>query len=153
MAEYLVSLQTAPAEPAPDRAAALEARAAAEPLGASALGGQIFRGACAQCHEPDGPTLFGVRPPLALNTGVHAERPDNLIRVVLDGLMEPARPDLGTMPAFGRVYSDRQMAELLRYIRARFAPEAPPWSDLEATVARVRAASEAPHDPTIIEAR
>ena len=153
MADYLVSLQDGPAEPGPARAAALQARAAAEPLDASPLGRQIFRGACAQCHEPDGPTLFGVRPSLALNTGVHAARPDNLIRVVLEGLMAPAHPDLGTMPAFGRVYSDRQMAELLRYIRARFAPDAAPWSDLDATVARVRAASEAPRDPTIIEAR
>ncbi len=153
MADYLASLQGASPDAAPVRAAALGARAAAEPQGVSALGGQIYRGACAQCHEPDGPTLFGVRPSLALNTGVHAERPDNLIRVVLEGLMEPAHPDLGTMPAFGRVYSDRQVAELLRYVRARFAPAAPPWADLDATVARIRAASDAPRDPAIIEPR
>ncbi len=153
MADYLSSLQVAPAEPAPARAAALEARAAAEPLSASSLGRQIYRGACAQCHEPDGPTLFGVRPSLALNTGIHADRPDNLIRVVLEGLMEPAHAELGTMPAFGRVFSDRQVAELLRYIRARFAADAPPWADLEGAIARVRAASDAPRDPTIIQTR
>ena len=153
MADYLSSLQAAPAEPAPVRAAALDARAAVEPRDAPGLGRQIYRGACAQCHEPDGPTLFGVRPSLALNTGVHAEQPDNLIRVVLEGLMEPAHPDLGTMPAFGRVYSDRQVAELLRYVRARFAPDAPPWADLDATVARVRTASDAPRDPAVIESR
>ena len=67
--------------------------------------------------------------------------------------MEPAHPDLGTMPAFGRVYSDRQVAELLRYVRARFAPAASPWADLDATVARIRAASDAPRDPAIIEPR
>ncbi len=153
MADYLASLQPVPAEPAPERAAALEARAAVEPLDAPALGRQIYRGACAQCHDPDGPTLFGVRPSLALNTGVHAARPDNLIRVVLEGLMNPAHPDLGTMPAFGRVYSDRQVAALLRYVRARFAPDAAPWADLDAAVARVRAASDAPRDPAIIEPR
>ena len=152
MADYLASLQAAPAEPAPVRAAALQARAAAEPQNASPLGRQLYRGACAGCHEPDGPTTFGVRPSLALNAGVHADRPDNLIRVVLEGLMDPAHPDLGTMPAFGRVYSDRQVAELLRYIRARFAPDAPPWAGLDADVARVRAASDAPRDPALVGA-
>ncbi len=153
MADYLATLQAPSAEAPEARAAALRAAAVAEPAEGSGLGRQIYRGACATCHEPDGPTLFGVRVPLALNTGLHAARPDNLIRVVLEGLMDPALPDLGTMPAFGRVYSDRQVVELLGYLRARFAPGAPPWTDLDATVARVRASSGAPRDPAIVEPR
>ncbi len=147
MADYLASLQT----PSEHTAQALLTRAAIEPQAASAMGAQIYRGACAGCHEQGGPTTFGVRPSLALNTGVHAARPDNLIRVVLEGLMDPALPDLGAMPAFGRVYSGRQLAELLRYVRARFAPDAPPWDGLDAAIARVRAASDASRDPALIQ--
>ena len=153
MADYLASLQAPAPEPPEARAAALLAAAAAEPVDAPAMGLQIYRGACATCHEADGPTLFGVRPSLALNGNLHAARPDNLVRVVLEGLMDPALPDLGTMPAFGRVYSDRQMVDLLRYLRARFAPGAPPWPDLDATVARVRATSGGPRDQTLVEPR
>ncbi len=150
MAEYLASLRP-PAGDAEARAAALEARAAAEPLDAPELGRQIYRGACAACHEAGGPTMFGVRPSLALNTGVHADRPDNLARVVLEGIMAPAHGALGTMPGFGRLYSDGQVADLLRYVRARFAPDAPPWADLDAAVARIRAASDLPPDPATVE--
>lgn len=42
---------------------------------------------------------------------------------------------------FASVYSDGQTADLVRYIRARFAPDAPAWSNLEAEVARLRASS------------
>jgi nicotinate dehydrogenase subunit B len=97
--------------------------------------------------------MFGVRPSLAVNTGVHADRPDNLLRVILEGIMDPAHAELGTMPPFGRVYSDRQVAELARYVRARFAPDAPPWADLDHAVARARASSDAPRDPATVEPR
>ena len=35
--------------------------------------------------------LFGAQPPLALNTNLHGDTPDNLIRVILDGIDTPAR--------------------------------------------------------------
>lgn len=144
MARYLASLgrDTPPQGTAEARLGA----AAAEPVGAPAAGRRLYGGACAACHEPDGPTMFGARPLLALNTGVHAARPDNLIQVILNGIMTPAHPALGAMPGFAAVYSDGQTADLVRYIRARFAPDAPAWTDVEAEVARIRAASASgPH--------
>ena len=103
-------------------------------------GGKLYAGACAACHAQDGPTLFGVRPALALNTNVHAARPDNLIRVILDGIPAPAAVDLGDMPAFRDSLNDGQIADLVRYIRSTFAPEAPAWDGVEKTIARLRAA-------------
>ncbi|MBC7608405.1 MAG: molybdopterin-dependent oxidoreductase, partial [Polaromonas sp.] len=45
-------------------------------------GQRLFSGACGSCHhDGKGPTLLGVNPPLALNSNLHSERPDNLIRV------------------------------------------------------------------------
>ena len=146
MARYLATMDGERPDQAAAQAeaAALEVRTAKAPQGASAPGRRLYEGACAQCHEANGPTLFGVKPALALNTGVHSDTPDNLIQVILYGIMEPAHGDLGTMPGFATAFSDSQTAELLSYLRARFAPNAPAWADLEAHVARVRAARPAP---------
>ncbi|MBA4791671.1 MAG: molybdopterin-dependent oxidoreductase [Rhizobiales bacterium] len=138
MATYLASF-TGPATADPAATAAtLNARAEATLRPLDTLGGKLYEGACAACHSQDGPTLFGVRPSLALNTNVHAARPDNLIRVILDGIPSPAARDLGDMPAFRDSLDDGQVAALARYIRSTFAPDAPAWEGLEATVARLR---------------
>ena len=55
-------------------------------------------------------------------------------------MREPATRDIGFMPAFREALDDRQIAELAGYMRARFAPQEPAWTDLPAQVARVRAA-------------
>ena len=122
------------------KVAALEAqsrRPSAESAGS--LGARVYEGACAVCHEGTVPVLFGVRPSLAVNSNLHSATPDNLIHVVLDGVQHPATPDLGYMPAFDRSLDDRQIAELLKYLRGRFASDKPAWENLEATVARARA--------------
>ncbi len=101
---------------------------------------RLFTGACGACHHAgDGPVLLGRNLPLAHYTSLHSERPDNLLRAVLEGVREPATAEIGFMPAFRDALSDRQVASLAAYLRARFAPAQPPWRDLEATVARIRA--------------
>jgi nicotinate dehydrogenase subunit B len=143
MAHYLGSLN--PAAHSEDKAAALAAQLdakAAERAGtpASIIGSRIYDGACAVCHEPGrGPTLFGVRPSLALNSSVHADTPSTLIRVILEGIHVPELSGMGAMPAFADYLDDRQIAELALYIRDRFAADAPPWSDLERQAAHMRA--------------
>ena len=45
--------------------------------------------------------MFGVRPSLALNTAIHADAPDTVVRVILEGFRAPeGLEDLGAMPAF-----------------------------------------------------
>ena len=77
--------------------------------------------------------------PLALNTNLTSDRPDNLLRTILDGVREPATKDIGFMPAFGDALDDAQIVELAGYMRARFAPQAAPWPTLAKDVARLRA--------------
>jgi nicotinate dehydrogenase subunit B len=102
-------------------------------------GQRMFNGACAACHhDGDGPTLLGVNNPLALSTKLHSERPDNLIRTILHGLREPASPDFGFMPAFRYSLDDTQIATLTSYMRSRYAPAAPAWENVAATVSRLR---------------
>ena len=101
---------------------------------------RMFDSACAACHhDGDGPTLLGVNRPLALNSNLTSDRPDNLLRTILDGVRAPATKDIGFMPAFRDALDDAQIAELAGYMRARFAPQAGPWKDLAKDVARVRA--------------
>lgn len=143
MAVYLASL----AAPVSDEAAALAARAAvdASVTAAATIRGpsqRLFEGACGACHHDGaGPVLIGQNLPLALHSSLYSARPDNLIRVILDGIAEPATRELGFMPSFRDALSDRQIAELAAYMRERFAPGKAAWPDLEAQVARLRAAS------------
>ncbi|MDR3098271.1 MAG: c-type cytochrome [Paraburkholderia sp.] len=142
IAHYIASLS-----PSVDAATAAQA-AAQHAAGASvdALtvagfqnGRRMFETACAVCHaESGGVGHFGVRPLMGLNTSVSQTNPDNLLRVLMHGIDQPATDGLGYMPGFKDSFDDRQMAELAGYIRARYAPGQPVWPDLEAVAARVR---------------
>lgn len=101
-------------------------------------GARQFSGSCQACHaQQKGPQLLGVRPSLALNSNLYSATPDNLIRIVLDGISHPATRDLGTMPGFRHQLSDRQIATLLNWLRTDFADQTP-WTDLENKVADIR---------------
>ncbi|MBU4612036.1 c-type cytochrome [Achromobacter sp. GG226] len=110
-----------------------------------ANGERIYQNACAVCHEAgSGPTLFGVKPMLGFNTNLHADTPDNLLQVILHGIQNPADDALGYMPGFADSLDDTQLTDLAGYLRARFAPGSPAWSDLPTAV---RAARPVLHDP------
>ena len=139
MSTYLASFN--PTVPDPQALAAQAVQTAAANKG-RLLGApqRLFDNACAACHhDGDGPTLLGVNTPLALNTNLTSDRPDNLLRTILDGVREPATKDIGFMPAFGDALDDAQIVELAGYMRARFAPQAAPWPTLAKDVARLRA--------------
>jgi nicotinate dehydrogenase subunit B len=148
MAVYLASL-AAPAL-APDvaaaRAAELAAAADRAEVGLS-RGARIFTGACASCHG-EGAALTS----LALNANLHAARPNNVIQAILNGIDAPASRSaaLGgddvdaNMPAYRDSLGDGDIAELVAYCRARFAPDAPPWEDIGATIARLRGTRAGP---------
>jgi nicotinate dehydrogenase subunit B len=99
---------------------------------------RLFDTGCAMCHGADAPALFGARLPLALNSNVHAERPDNLIHTLLNGVADPANPARGAMPAYRHIYDDGQIADLARFIRRTQAPGQPAWNNVEQAVAHIR---------------
>jgi nicotinate dehydrogenase subunit B len=142
MATYLASF-TQPVSESDSAKLAQQVVLAAQKSASDLIGpGQrMFNGACAACHhDGDGPTLLGINTPLALSTKLHSERPDNLIRTILHGIQEPASPDIGFMPAFRYSLEDTQIATLTTYMRSRYAPGAPAWVDVPATVSRLRTA-------------
>ena len=127
----------------PSQAQATAANAVATAAALAPQPGQVqrlFDGACAACHhDGDGPTLLGVNIPLALNSNLHSNRPDNLLQVIVHGIREPATRDIGFMPAFGHALSDAQITDLVGYMRQRYAPGRPAWVDVPQALARVRA--------------
>ena len=76
---------------------------------------------------------------MASNSNVHSALPDNLLKVILQGIPTPATADLGYMPGFKDSLSNRQISELATYLRNRFAPAEPAWQGLQQKVAHVRA--------------
>ena len=140
MAVYLASFNDAALDQPAQQALAiqLEASTGTRAVAAASPGARIYQGACAVCHEVGGAPLFGSRPSLALNSNLHSAVPDNLIRVILHGISEPASADLGYMPAFKDSMTDGQVAGLVSFLRQQFAPGKPPWTDLEASVSRAR---------------
>jgi nicotinate dehydrogenase subunit B len=142
MAVYLASFNTnALGKSAEDELAAkLESSTSTRIVSISPLGARLYEGACAVCHRVGGPALFGSRPSLALNSNLHSAAPDNLIRVILDGITSPVSSDLGYMPAFKDSMSDQQVTELVSYLRQQFAPDKPPWGHVSEAVRQARQA-------------
>ncbi|MDR3466970.1 MAG: cytochrome c, partial [Xanthobacteraceae bacterium] len=139
MAVYLASLaaDTAGGDHAA-LAAKLDEAATATALAGRSAGARIYQGACAVCHQPGGPHALGATHALALNSNLHSDGPDNLIQVILHGIDNAVAGDAGSMPAFGSSLNDEQIAELVGFLRRQFAPDKPAWSDIAATVARLR---------------
>ncbi|TAU37928.1 c-type cytochrome [Rhizobium leguminosarum] len=147
MATYLASLNEAPADSKAQSEAAIAASEAAKASAAriSPKGERLFNGACATCHS--GNTILSS---LALNSNLHAATPDNLIQAILNGVEAPAilaqttgrqAPEVMSMPAFRQTLNDGQIKDLADYLRARFAPDKPAWTETTKAMQRVTAAS------------
>lgn len=145
MATYLAGLAPRASEAEGQEARARALAAASNASQAARLdfpaGARIFEGACSACHE-DGSPLTS----LALNSNLHSTRPHNILQSLFNGVEAPASlvvqhaasDDVMSMPSFRDSLSDRQVSDLLRYLRARFAPGEPQWDGLEQTAAALR---------------
>ena len=99
-------------------------------------GAAIYQAACATCHESGRQQPFGGLN-FALSTAVHAPNPQNVVNVTLFGLPPADGKASAVMPGFAAMLTDRQIADLLAYMREQFSDEAA-WQDLEAQVANTR---------------
>ena len=88
------------------------------------LGRRVFEGACASCHQWDG---SGVQSPYAALTGNRtANDPEavNLTQVILHGASLESEQGEIFMPAFGKGYSDAEIAAVMNYVTGRFGVKA-----------------------------
>jgi alcohol dehydrogenase (quinone), cytochrome c subunit len=148
-AKYLKFLRSPGEEPA--------ARFAYDPLehlalkngDASKPGARIYLDNCAACHRPDGMGYERVFPRLAGNPVVQAENPRSLISIVLDGSQTPRTPRTPaqfTMPRFAWRLSDKDVADVVNFIRTSWGNNASPASS--ADVAKIRGPLQIGHAST-----
>jgi mono/diheme cytochrome c family protein len=91
-------------------------------------GKAIYARACIACHEADGSGAPRIYPPLPGNANLQAADPSSTLRIILDGaqtVTTPRAPNTGSMPAYARQLSDREIAEVANYIRNSWGNAAP----------------------------
>ena len=115
---------------------------AATPVASAGPGSHLYATTCASCHEGGRALpLGGIA--LSLTTAVSGESPENIVDIVFDGL--PAADGVASpiMPGFSAVMSDRQVAELVRYLRRDVAHK-PDWPNVDEVVRNARSARRPP---------
>jgi mono/diheme cytochrome c family protein len=128
--EELVARRDRPEEPS-----GTTGRAASAP--ASSDVASLYAGACAPCHKPSGQRFSARGIPLAQSKVVTMPDPRNLIHIILDGIEPPIGTPAAAMPGFDGALTDRQVAELVAYLRATFS-DRPAWSGVPDQLRKLR---------------
>jgi mono/diheme cytochrome c family protein len=114
----------------------------AEGANADERGKMLFAGACQGCHNWSGESAVT---PLATLTGARAvndARGTNVAQIVINGAHRTTPADALQMPAFGRGYSDTEIAAVTNFVTGRFGATAARLSGDD--VARLRRESAGP---------
>lgn len=118
MAVYLASLAPPAPAPAPPASTAPTASRAA----------RLFDSACAACHAPTfANSLHAAQSSLDRSAVLRAPTPEALMTLLDHGLTAPDGLDLRDMPSFRGEFSAQDRADLAHWLRARHAPDLPPW--------------------------
>ena len=142
MATYVASLAGAATKERQERGARAIARAGGEgavtrPAAAAAPGASVYAGACAGCHGEAGRQPLDPALNLALSTTVRAASPNNLVRVVLGGIGRTDNQPGPHMPGFANALTDKQIGDLLEYVRANFT-DRPVFAGLDVAIRKAR---------------
>jgi mono/diheme cytochrome c family protein len=99
-----------------------------QPLDERANGRVLFLKTCAGCHGADGEGIEHVGPPLRESEYVHGSL-DRLAMIILSGLEGPIHINNkeyrfnGTMPNFANNFSDREITDIISYLRNSYVEE------------------------------
>jgi mono/diheme cytochrome c family protein len=102
-------------------------------------GAKLYEKQCAACHADNGEGAPGAYPALAGNRAVKQDNPTNLIRTLVRGGFAPAtqgNPRPYGMPPFGHSLSNRDIADVLTFIRQHWENDALEVSELDVLQAR-----------------
>ncbi|WP_371028489.1 cytochrome c [Paraburkholderia sp. RCC_158] len=139
IAAYLKSLRAVggnggpPFQYDPEATQALLARPAGDPAG------KVYATYCMHCHGLDGKAFAPMLAPLAGNPNVLETNAASLINVTLNGttdLVIDGLPAAYPMPKFANVLTDRQIADVLTFMRTGWNNRAPAVQPLEVTKLR-----------------
>jgi mono/diheme cytochrome c family protein len=102
-------------------------------------GAGLYQSFCAKCHQTTGIGEPDKHPKLAGNSIVLSENPTSLIRLLLEGgktAQTRGGPKPEEMSGFVRKFSDRQIAEVLSFIRNSWGNAASPVTTREVSALR-----------------
>jgi mono/diheme cytochrome c family protein len=94
-----------------------------------ARGVNVYAANCAACHMPTGTGFSGMFPALAGNPVVNSQNPVSLIHIILSGSTMPptqGAPMAAVMPGFASRLSDREIADVVTYIRSSWGNKGGP---------------------------
>lgn len=84
------------------------------------MGKRMFEGACVSCHGWSGESPVSPFATLTGSLAVNDPAATNVAQVIISGTKRHYPPDAISMPAFGDVYSDSEIAAVTNYVTARF---------------------------------
>ena len=87
-------------------------------------GKQMFEGACASCHSWSGVSAISPFATLTGSRAINDPKATNIVQAVISGSENAALNGAPTMPAFGRSYTDAEIASVTNYVTARFGSKA-----------------------------
>ena len=144
ISRYLKSLPAAGGTGAPSYSYDPKATQAALGRPAADPGAKVYNAYCLHCHGADGRGYAPLLAPLAGNPNVLEADASSLINVTLNGsdtLVIDGVPSAYPMPAFSNQLNDRQIADVLTFMRAGWNNGAPAVQ--AADVAKLRKATAA----------
>jgi mono/diheme cytochrome c family protein len=86
-------------------------------------GKRIFEGACASCHSWTGQGSLNPWATLTGGRAVNDPTATNVAQVVISGANRRTATGRSFMPAFGRAYTDDEIAAVANYVTARFGAQ------------------------------
>ena len=90
------------------------------PVTVDSRGKEVFEGACASCHDWSGVSPISAFATLTGARAVNDPSATNVAQIVISGTKRITPPDAVSMPAFGAIYSDAEIAAVANYVTARF---------------------------------
>jgi alcohol dehydrogenase (quinone), cytochrome c subunit len=112
-------------------------------------GALTFVDNCAACHRTSGSGYESTFPTLALSSVVNTDDPSSLIRIVLQGGEMPwtkAGPTHYAMPGFASRLTDRDIADVLSFVRSSWGNHAPAVTADQVAKLRKSSGANAPPD-------
>jgi mono/diheme cytochrome c family protein len=120
-------LRSVPAVASSDLPAKIAPPAPASPkdgaVTADLLGKRVFEGACVSCHNWTGVSALSPYATLVGARAVNDPTATNVAQIVISGTTRQAPPGILSMPAFGSVYSNVEIAAVANYVTGRFGSE------------------------------
>jgi mono/diheme cytochrome c family protein len=92
-------------------------------VASNALGKKIFAEACASCHSWTGVSALTPFATIAGARAVNDPAATNVAQIVISGTRRHEPDGAVSMPAFGGIFSDTEIAAVVNYVTARFGSE------------------------------